>query len=237
MNNGKSVEKSGRTVDEAIQAALNELNIDLEDADIDIIEEGSKAVWGLFGGKEAKVKVTENKPDTKVVREFLEKILNTMQMEATINIDFDEESINAQVFGDDVAFLIGRYGNTLLAINYLCNLVVNKDKETYKRVVIDVENYRKKREESLRALANRTASRVIKYRRPVSLEPMPAFERRIIHTELQENQYVETISQGEEPNRNVVVKLKPNVQLRENRYNNHNNNNNNNRGSSYKKRY
>lgn len=228
----KSVEKSGRTVDEAIQAALEALNIDLEDAEVDIIEEGSKAVWGIFGGKEAKVKVTENKPDTKVVREFLEKILSTMQTEATINIEFDEESINAEIFGEDVAFLIGRYGNTLLAINYLCNLIVNKDKETYKRVVIDVENYRKKREESLKSLANRTAARVVKYRKPVSLAPMPAFERRIIHTELQDHQYVETVSQGEEPNRNVVIKLKSNVQLRENRYNN-----NNNRGSSYKKRY
>lgn len=224
----KSVEKSGRTVDEAIQAALDELKIDLEDAEVDILSEGAKAVWGIFGGKEARVKVTENKPDSKIVKEILDRILDTMQVEASINIVSDEEALKADIYGDDVAFLIGKHGDTLLAINYLCNLIINKDKETYKRVTVDVENYRKKREENLKALANRTATKVIRYKKPISLEPMPAFERRIIHTELQDNQYVETVSQGEEPNRNVIVKLKANADFREDKY----------RGSSsYKKRY
>ncbi len=225
----KSVEKSGRTVDEAIQAALDELKIDLEDADIDIVDEGSKAVWGIFGGKEAKVKVTENKPDTKVIREFITKILETMQIEASLNIIPDDENIKVDIHGEDVSFLIGKHGDTLHAITYLCNLVVNKERENYKRISVDVEDYRKKREESLRALANRMAEKVIKFKRTISLEPMPAYDRRIIHTELQDNEYVETISQGEEPNRNITIKLKDNVQLNDRKYYN--------RGSSYKKRY
>lgn len=223
----KSVEKSGRTVDEAINAALEELNIDLEDADVDILDEGSKAVLGIFGGKEARVRVTENKPDSKVLREFLGLLLETMDLEVSVNIVSDEDALKADIYGEDVAFLIGRHGDTLQSINYLSNLIINKEKESYRRVIVDVEDYRKKREENLRGLANKTASKVVRYRRPVSLEPMQAYERRIIHTELQGHEYVETISQGEEPYRNVIVKLKPNVNLRDNnRY----------RGS-YRKRY
>ncbi|NLN03931.1 MAG: protein jag [Clostridiaceae bacterium] len=222
----KSVEKSGRTVDEAINAALAELNIDLEDAEVDILEEGSKAVLGLFGGKEARVRVTENKPDSKVLREFLDLVVDTMGVEVSMNIENDEDALRANIYGDDVSFLIGRHGDTLQALNYLSNLIINKEKETYRRVIVDVEDYRKKREESLRSLANRTAAKVVKYRRPVSLEPMQAYERRIIHTELQNHDYVETVSQGEEPNRCVTVRLKPNANLRSNKY----------RGS-YRKRY
>ncbi|HHT92643.1 MAG TPA: RNA-binding cell elongation regulator Jag/EloR [Clostridia bacterium] len=222
----KSVEKSGRTVDEAINAALAELNIDLEDAEVDILDEGSKAVLGLFGGKEARVRVTENKPDSKVLREFLGIVVDTMDVEVRLNIENNEDALRADIYGEDVAFLIGRHGDTLQALNYLSNLIINKEKENYRRVIVDVEDYRKKKEENLRSLANRTAAKVVRYRRPVSLDPMQAYERRIIHTELQNHEYVETVSQGEEPNRCVTVRLKPNANLRNNKY----------RGS-YRKRY
>jgi spoIIIJ-associated protein len=222
----KSVEKSGRTVDEAINAALAELNIDLEDAEVDILDEGSKAVLGLFGGKEARVRVTENKPDSKVLREFLGIVVDTMDVEVRLNIENNEDALRADIYGEDVSFLIGRHGDTLQALNYLSNLIINKEKENYRRVIVDVEDYRKKKEENLRSLANRTAAKVVRYRRPVSLDPMQAYERRIIHTELQNHEYVETVSQGEEPNRCVTVRLKPNANLRNNKY----------RGS-YRKRY
>ena len=115
------------------------------------------------------------------------------------------------ITGEDVAYLIGKYGDTLQELTYVANLIVNKDRDTYKRVFVDVGDYRKHREETLISMANRVASRVAKYKRPVSMEPMSAADRRIIHTALQSNSSVVTESQGEEPHRCVVVKVKPYV--------------------------
>ena len=119
--------------------------------------------------------------------------------------------IKVNISGNDVSHLIGRHGDSLYAINYLASILINKGKEDYKRVYIDVEDYRKHREENLVAMANRAASRVAKYKRPVSLDPMPAYERRIIHSALQSNRNVVTESQGIEPNRCVIVKTRPYV--------------------------
>ena len=113
------------------------------------------------------------------------------------------------VSGENVSGLIGKRGDVLYAISYLCNVVVNRDKETYKRIIVDCENYRVNKEKKLIDLANTTAARVCKYRRPIQLQPMPAAERRIIHTALQNNHMVETESFGVDPQRCVVVRLKP----------------------------
>ena len=214
----KFVEKEAKTIDEAIQLALEELNIDLEDAQVDILDEGSKAKLGIFGGKGAKVRVTVNIPDTKIVANFLDEIINRSRSEDDCPkyvITEEEEDgvsvIKVNISGNDVSHLIGRHGDSLYAINYLASILVNKGKEDYKRVYIDVEDYRKHREETLISMANRVASRVAKYKRPVSMEPMSASDRRIIHTALQSNSSVVTESQGEEPNRCVVVKVKPYV--------------------------
>jgi spoIIIJ-associated protein len=214
----KFVEKEAKTIDEAIQLALEELNIDLEDAQVDILEEGSKAKLGIFGGKGAKVRVTVNIPDTKIIANFLDEIINRSRGEDdypkyVITEENDEgmQVIKVSISGNDVSHLIGRHGDSLYAINYLASILVNKGKYEYKRVYIDVENYRKHREETLVSIANRAASRVTKYKRPVSLDPMPANERRIIHSALQSNRNVVTESQGVEPNRCVVVKTRPYV--------------------------
>ena len=214
----KFVEKEAKTIDEAIQLALEELNIDLEDAQVDILDEGSKAKLGIFGGKGAKVRVTVNIPDTKIVDNFLDEIINRSRSEDDCPkyvITEEEEDgvsvIKVNISGNDVSHLIGRHGDSLYAINYLASILVNKGKEDYKRVYIDVEDYRKHREENLVAMANRAASRVAKYKRPVSLDPMPAYERRIIHSTLQSNRNVVTESQGIEPNRCVIVKTRPYV--------------------------
>ncbi len=204
----KSVEKEARTVEEAIQLALDELQIELEDADVEILSEGSKAVLGLFGGKEAKVRVTANISDTKVIANFLNGLLETMQITPRMEINDQGDSITVEIYGEDVGSLIGKHGDTLQAITYLANLILNKEKTEYKRVVIDVENYRKQREEALNRMAAKAAERVTRYKRPVTMDPMPSYERRIIHTALQNHRYVETISQGEEPYRCVVVRLK-----------------------------
>lgn len=212
------VEKEAKTIDEAIQLALEELNIELEDAKVDILDEGSKAKLGIFGGKGAKVRVTVNIPDTKKVANFLDEIINRSRAEDDYPkyvITEEEEDgvqiIKVSISGNDVSHLIGRHGESLYAINYLAGIIINKGKEEYKRVYIDVENYRQHREENLISMANRAASRVAKYKRPVSLDPMPAYERRIIHSALQSNRNVVTESQGIEPNRCVVVKVKPYV--------------------------
>ncbi|MBQ8164457.1 MAG: protein jag [Clostridia bacterium] len=203
------VEKEGKTVEEAIDLALAELGIELEDADVEILDEGSKGVLGLFGTKVSKVRVTANVSDEKVVRNFLEKLIETMGIEAEIKIKETRDEINVDIFGENVGALIGKHGDTLYSLSYLLKLMVNKGREDYKRVIVDVENYRKQREEVLIGMANRAAARVAKYKRPVSLAPMPACERRVIHAALQTNPNVESVSQGEEPDRCVVVRIKP----------------------------
>lgn len=204
----RSVEKEARNVEEAIQLALDELGIELEDADVEILNEGSKAVLGLFGGKEAKVRVTANVSDTKVISNFLEGLLHTMGITPRVEINDCGDSMTVEIYGEDVGSLIGKHGDTLQAITYLANLILNKEKTEYKRVSIDVENYRKQREEALQRMAAKTADRVTRYKRPITMDPMPSYERRIIHTALQDHRYVETLSQGEEPYRSVVVRLK-----------------------------
>ena len=212
------VEKEAKTIDEAIQLALDELNIDLEDAKVDILEEGSKAKFGIFGGKGARVRVTVNISDTKKVANFLDEIINRSRSEEDYPkyVITEEEQdgvkvIKVMITGNDVSHLIGRHGDSLYAINYLASIIVNKGKDEFKRVYIDVEDYRKHREETLISIAERAASRVTKYKRPVSLDPMPAYERKIIHSALQSNRNVVTESQGIEPNRCVIVKTKPYV--------------------------
>ncbi len=205
----RSVIKEGKNVDEAIALAIAELGIELEDADVEILEEGSKAVLGIFGGKGAKVQVTEHVTDTKKINAFLEAMLDVIGIEARIETREESDKIFVDVYGENVGALIGKHGDTLYAISYLANLIINKGRENYKRVVVDVEHYREQREEVLVSMANKAAERVMRYKRPVQMQPMPAAERRIVHATLQANRMVETESTGEEPNRCVVVKIRP----------------------------
>lgn len=215
----RSIEKEAKTVDEAIALALEELGVEQEDADIEILESGSKSVLGIFGGKGARVRVTENVSDTKKLSAFFDTLINLSKTEDDTAAKYEihemvqdgQKVVAVNIIGEDVAYLIGKHGDTLQSITYIANLIVNKDREYYKRVSVDVGDYRKHREETLTAMANRAASRVVKYKRPVSLSSMSAADRRIIHTALQGNSSVVTESQGEEPNRCVVVKLRPYV--------------------------
>jgi spoIIIJ-associated protein len=206
-----SIEKTGKTVQEAITAALSELNLSEEDVDIEIIEEGTKGIFGIIGSKVARVKVTVREEDNNrcdIASDFLYTILNNMEVEADISVSEDDENIVVDINGDDIGIIIGRRGETMDALQYLTSLVVNKGYEDYKRVVLNVENYRQKREETLVKLANRLAEKVVKYKKPVTLEPMNPYERRIIHSSLQGHRFVETFSTGEEPKRKVVIALK-----------------------------
>lgn len=165
--------------------------------------------------KAEEVKVVEKKKSTisndevvKITNEFLTKVFSAMGLKVEIAVDFDEEGVNVDLSGDDMGMLIGKRGQTLDSLQYLLSLVINKNNEGYLRVKLDTENYRERRRKTLENLARNIAFKVKRTKRPVSLEPMNPYERRVIHSALQNDKYVFTKSEGEEPFRHVVVMLK-----------------------------
>lgn len=204
----KSIIKEAKTVDEAIRLACEELETDIDNVDIEIINEGNKGLLGFIGNKNAVVKVTKKPGIDDIIVDFLRPIFEKMEITANLDIIHEEDRITVRLTGDDIGIVIGRRGETLDSLQYLLSLVVNRNSSGYTRVVLDVADYRQKREETLVRLANRVAEKVVKYRRNVTLEPMNPYERRIIHSTLQNHKYVDTQSVGEEPNRKVVVRYK-----------------------------
>ena len=207
---------TGSTIDEAKEAALKELNAP-EDADIkyDVIEMPKAKVFGLFGGSPAKMRAyyeVEDDPFAKA-KEYVLTILKSLGIEeAEIEVEADDEDVRISIScGDDYGSVIGRRGETLDAIQYLTRLVINRGSEEYKRVSINVGNYREKRENTLRALARKNAAKVRKYGRNVVLEPMNPYERRIIHTTVQEIEGVTSHSVGSDGDRKVVITLEEGV--------------------------
>lgn len=198
------VEISAKTVQEAVFIALEELGAQEEDVDVEVIDEGSKGLFGI-GSKDARVRVSFRTSREDEAYNFLENILSLMNMDVEIEKSEDEDAIMLRVSGVDSGIIIGRRGETLDALQYLTSLAVNRQSDDYKRIVIDIENYRQKREDTLVRLAYRLAEKVVRYRRAITLEPMNPYERRIIHASLQENNKVETHSIGEDPNRKVVI--------------------------------
>ncbi len=285
----KSIESSAKTMQEAISQGLEKLGVSLGDVSIDILDEGSKGLFGFIGSKDARVRLTVKEdadaegilsalkktdaPKTSSVKEkgekakqrvkekmaesakpaqkaepkpekapnaekrqpkaeqpraeknenlrpadaeteakameFLTQITKLMGVDVSIEVKQDEEgNLRADMQGDTLGILIGRRGETLDALQYLTSLYINKGQEGYTRITLDTENYRAKREEALTRLANRMANRAVKTGRKVVLEPMNPYERRILHSALQQNGAVSTHSEGEEPNRHVVITLK-----------------------------
>jgi spoIIIJ-associated protein len=204
----KSITKEAKTVDEAIRLACEELETDIDNVDIEIINEGNKGILGLIGNKNAVVKVTKKASIDDIIVEFLRPIFEKMEITANLEIIHEEDHITVRLTGDDIGIVIGRRGETLDALQYLLSLVVNNKSDEYIRIILDVADYRKKREETLIRLANRVADKVTRYRKNLTLEPMNPYERRIIHSSLQDHKYVDTHSIGEEPNRKVVVRYK-----------------------------
>lgn len=205
----KMLEMTGRTVSEALENALKELKLTEDRIEYEVLDEGSKGFLNLIGGKPAKVLVKVKKDYKEDVRLFLRNILDNMKVQAEIRIREEKDVINIDLTGPKMGIIIGYRGETLDSLQYLASLVVNKDHDIpYKKVVLDVENYRKKREETLIRVAEKTAYKVRKTRRPYKLEPMNPYERRIIHSALQDNKYVYTFSEGDEPHRRIVVDIK-----------------------------
>ncbi|NLD48322.1 MAG: protein jag [Clostridiaceae bacterium] len=203
-----SVEKTAKTVQDAVDLALSELEAQENDVEIEVLEEGIKGIFGLIGTKMARVRVTIKESVADKAKKFLLDVFEKMKVDAEVLVEESDDSILLKIQGDDIGIVIGRRGETLDSLQYLTSLVVNKSKEEYKRVVIDIENYRQKREDTLIKLANRLADRVVKYRKNITLEPMNPYERRVIHATLQNHKFVETYSTGDEPNRKVIIALK-----------------------------
>ncbi|WP_053955123.1 RNA-binding cell elongation regulator Jag/EloR [Inediibacterium massiliense] len=204
----KFTEKAGKTVEEAVKNALDELKVARDQVEIQVLEEPSRGILGFFGTKPAKVKVMIiDSPGDKAI-EFLKSIFKDMNIEAKCNTKQNGDQLEVEIIGNDMGILIGRRGQTLDSLQYLVSLVVNKDRDDYIRVVVDTEGYRKKREQTLIRLANKLANQVKIKRKDIRLEPMNPYERRIIHSTLQNHPYVYTKSEGEEPFRKVVIAAK-----------------------------
>ncbi len=202
------VEKTGRTVDEALELALIQLDTTKENVEVHVLEESSKGLFGLFGNKDAKIRVTLKVTADSIAEGFLKNVFENMGVHnTTIHSAIENDVLNIKVEGENMAILIGRRGQTLDSLQYLTSLVVNKGREDYVRVILDTENYRKKRKETLERLANKLAYKAKKMRKDIVLEPMNPYERRIIHSALQGNPHVSTRSEGDEPYRKVIIFL------------------------------
>lgn len=209
------VEKTGKTVKEALDAALSELDLPEDRVTYEVIEEPTKGFLGIIGGKLAKVKVTvkELLPLEKAVV-FLKEIFVQMKLEVQLESRESEDGHVFNMVGEDLGILIGKHGQTLDALQYLTNLAANRGLTEEKiRIILDVEHYRSRREETLRRLALRLADRVKHAGEKIVLEPMNRHERKIIHTALQDNHRVMTYSDGEEPYRKVVIDVKHNKKV------------------------
>ena len=206
------IEVSAKTVSEAITEACQKLGVTSDRLDYEVVDEGSSGFLGL-GSKpaviKAAVKVSEVSLEDRA-KNFLNDVFAAMNMEVVVAVTYDENdhTVDVDLSGDEMGVLIGKRGQTLDSLQYLVSLVVNKGEDEYIRVKVDTENYRQRRKETLENLAKNIAYKVKRTKRPVSLEPMNPYERRIIHSALQNDKYVTTHSEGEEPFRRVVVTLK-----------------------------
>ena len=203
-------EFKGKTLEEAVINVSIGLSVTSDELEYKVIDEGNAGILGFINKRpciiEARVKL--NLVDK--IRDFMNDMFRAMNMEVEIKIDFNEEKkfMDIELSGSEMGILIGKRGQTLDAVQHLVSLYANRGSDTFIKVKLDTENYRKRRKETLENLATNIAYKVKKTRKPVTLEPMVPYERRIIHTVLQNDRFVATKSEGEEPNRRVVIYLK-----------------------------
>ena len=202
-------EFTGKTEEDALTEAKIALGATTDEIEYEVIEKGTTGFLGI-GSKPAVIKARKKGSIEDVARTFLSDVFGAMNMEVEIiiNVDESDRMMDIELKGDNMGLLIGKRGQTLDSLQQLTNLAVNKKSDSYYRVKLDTENYRKRRKDTLENLAKNIAYKVKRTKRPVSLEPMNPFERRVIHSALQNDKYVTTHSEGEEPYRHVVVTLK-----------------------------
>lgn len=194
----------GKTVDEAIANALSSLNLEKDQVEITVLEEAQKGFLGI-GSHDAKVEVSKKVDDGERASDFLNGIFDILKIPATTNLTENGDKIVIDLITTNPTAVIGYRGEVLDALQTLAGAAANIGKDDYKKVVVDCENYREKREDTLKALAQRVADKAVKYGRKFSLEPMNPFERKVIHSALTEDTRVKTESEGVEPNRYIVV--------------------------------
>lgn len=201
------IETTGRTKEEAVEKAASELNIDPSQLEIELIEEGTKGFFG-FGAKDFKIKASIIDNYEQRINDFLNGIFRVLDIDAEILIKKSGDTAKVKIMGDSAGQLIGRRGESLDALQLLLGLAVNKAHTEYVKVLLDIEDYREKREQSLIRYANKMARTAAKQRKNIKLEPMNPYERRIVHSALQNDTYVTTYSEGEDPYRKVVISVK-----------------------------
>ena len=212
----KEITATGKTLDEALEQAKLLIGADGGDMEYEILEFPKKGILGI-GASPAVIKVTYFVEDENPAVDFVKMVVKSLELSASVsNTVGDEGELLIDIDGEDAGTLIGHHGETLDALQYLASLAASKkEKETgekydYTRITVDVENYREKREETLRGVARRMAARVLKYKRNVTLEPMNPYERRIIHSEIQNIEGVTTHSVGVDSERRIVIALERN---------------------------
>jgi spoIIIJ-associated protein len=203
------IEVSAKTVNDAITEACQKLQVTSDKLEYEVVEEGTSGFLGI-GAKPAIIKARVKSSVEDTAKDFLKEVFEAMNLTVVVNVEYDEaeNTMNIDLNGDEMGVLIGKRGQTLDSLQYLVSLVVNKNVDNYIRVKVDTENYRQRRKDTLENLAKNIAYKVKRTKRPVSLEPMNPYERRIIHSALQNDKYVTTYSEGDEPFRHVVVVLK-----------------------------
>jgi spoIIIJ-associated protein len=201
----KKVVATAKTIDDAVQKALLELGVPREKASIRVLEEPSRGLFGLIGAKDAKVEVEFHFDPVEAGRDFLQDVLDNMKVDASVEVRSHEEGMLFDIQGTNLGIIIGRRGQTLDSLQYLVNVVANRHAQKHVRITLDAENYRQRRKETLEQLADRIAKKALSTKQSVRLEPMSAAERKVIHSFLQKRLDVVTFSEGEEPNRYIVI--------------------------------
>lgn len=201
----REVTATGPSVEEAVQSALAQLKISREEAEIEVKDEGKKGLFGLFGSRPASVLVKQVINPIDEVKKYLISVSKMMGIELEVEVKLDGRTAEFQLSGDKIALLIGKRGQTLNSMQHLAGLVANRYSDQFLTIILDAENYRERRKQTLSNLAGRLAEKAVRTNRKVSLEPMPSYERKVIHTALVRNKKIETFSEGSEPNRYIVI--------------------------------
>lgn len=200
---------SGKTRSEAIEKAMEKFGVGEENLDIQVVDEGSRGFLGI-GAKDYVINVKKIINKEEIIRSYLKKIYDCLDIRIDVRVEEEEDTVRVFVTGEGSSILIGRHGESLDGLQTILNIYLTKETDEHKRLILDIEGYREKRETSLVAYAKKMAQKVMYSRRAIKLDPMNPYERRIVHFALQDNTKITSFSEGEEPNRRIVLALKKN---------------------------